>query len=105
MILHDMNQSWTHPEGYTFYGVVAEGAFLRAEYRQRVFKTGTIIHLGTNVVMVYLNDQGREVARTRTWRKSPPRMVEPLPQKYVRRRFRIWNGILIMLEGIQEMFR
>jgi hypothetical protein len=100
----DMNRTLVAPEGYKFYGAVADGAFLRVEFRQPVFKPETLILIARDIVVIWLNDMGREVARTsgRVFIQQPVKISKPQP---VARRFRIKNGFLIMLHGIQEMFR
>lgn len=104
MTFEDKNQSWQPPENYKFYGACADGSFLRVEYRQIIFKTGTRLVIAKNIVVIYVNDQGREVARTFS-RVSVPQTVEVPTYAPVARRFRIKNGFLLGLQGIQEMFR
>ena len=100
--LHDMNQSWVVPEGFEFQHIEPRGAFLVVTYHQRVFAAGTRTQIRTNVVVVYLNDQGREVERTVASYlvANPPPAPEPKP---VAARFKFWNGFLIALQGIGEM--
>jgi hypothetical protein len=100
----DKNQSWVPPEGYKFYGAVADASFLRVEYRQPVFEPGTLIMIARNTVVIWLNDMGREVARVngRVYVQQPVKLIAPIP---VARRFRIKNGFLLALQGVQEMFR
>lgn len=100
----DKNLTLNAPKGYTFACVDANGGYLRVEYRQRVFQTATTNHIATNVVVLYLNDQGREVARTKSRYEipqPPPPRPAPLP---VAPRFKFWNGFLLALTGVQEMF-
>lgn len=104
MTLLDKNQTLEPPEDYTFVAVEPQGAFLRAEYRQKVFKTDTLIVTRENVVTVYLNDMGREVARTMVT------TLAPLPEESpaiapVGRWYRFRNAFYMTLEGLQEMFR
>jgi hypothetical protein len=94
MLLYDKNQSWLPPTGFVFRGIVAEGAYLRVEY-WRSFANGD------DIAVIYLNDMGREVTRTMTTVYLPPPAL--LPPTPVGRRFRIRNGFLLALEGIQEM--
>jgi hypothetical protein len=101
MLLTDKNQSWQPPEGYQLQSVGPEGAYLCVKYSKRQDKPGWTV---ANIVTVYLNDQGREVARTEApiqWPIPKPEII-PTP---VARRFRIKNGFLIMMHGIQEMMR
>jgi hypothetical protein len=51
MTFKDKNQTFQPPEG-KFVSARAEGAYLKLEYQQ-----------SDTTAMVYLNDQGREVAR------------------------------------------
>jgi len=71
MILYDMNQTWKAPEGYQVRSLFVEGAFLRVEYNQTRFHEGTVTPIGYSVVNIYLNDQGREVARTEKFNRLP----------------------------------
>jgi hypothetical protein len=100
----DMNRTLVAPAGYKFYGAVADGAFLRVEFRQPVFKPETLIVIARNIVVIWLNDMGREVARTygQVFIQTPVKMSNLQP---VARRFRIKNGFLLMLHGLQEMTR
>lgn len=93
--LRDMNQSWAMPENFQFHGIQAEGAYLRIEFR-RPFANGD------DIVVIYLNDLGREVTRTMTTVYLPPPPLKPSAP--AGRRFRMYNGFLLALQGIQEMF-
>jgi hypothetical protein len=92
----DKNETLNAPKGFILRGVTAEGAYLRAEYWRRFSN-------GDDIAVVYLNDMGREVARTMDTIYLPQPAVQPPAP--VGRRFRIRNGFLIALHGIQEMFR
>lgn len=101
--LHDMNQSWTPPEGFTCEDVKPEGAYLVITYSRRL-DGDQIVRGGVRVVKIYLQDMGREVARSIQDILDP---IEPphIPKpKSVARRFKFWNGFLLALQGIQEMF-
>ncbi len=104
MILHDMNQSWWPPAGYEFQSIRPFGSYLEVMYQQKVYKTGTLTHahIQTNVVMIYLNDQGREVSRTTEQYQVPQRTPEPV-RAPISRWFRFRNGWLLALQGLQEM--
>jgi hypothetical protein len=108
MNILDKNQTLQPPDGFGDpVSVVADGAYLRVEYRQNIFKTATRTIIGKNVVNIFLNDQGREVARS-VERKDYSLLLAALAPKKkvsVSRRFRFKNGFLIVLEGLQEMFR
>jgi hypothetical protein len=97
MTFQDKNQTLEAPVGYKFSGSEPMGAFLRVEYRRQV-------EARENILTIYLNDMGREVARSEHQVLLPlfAPVTRPAP---VARRFRIKNGFLIMLQGIQEMFR
>jgi hypothetical protein len=96
MVIIDKNQTLEAPQGFKFYGVSAEGAYLRLEYQRRFAN-------GDDFAVIYLNDMGREVARAMNTIYLPQPVVHPPAP--VGRRFRICNGFLIALQGIQEMFR
>ena len=101
MRFEDKNQTLVPPEGYTFRNVETDGAYMRLTYNQAVYKPDTLQVIGENVVTIYLNDQGREVGRTVgsvRYEFKEPKVLAP-------RRFRIWNGFLLALQGIQEMFK
>jgi hypothetical protein len=98
MVLLDKNQTLQPPEGYTLRAVAADGAYLRATYDKTLRP-----HVVSKVV-VYLNDQGREVARSidETDYSAFAPKPEPPPAP---RRFRFRNGFLIALQGLQEMLK
>ena len=101
MRFEDKNQTLVPPEGYTFRNAETDGAYMRLTYNQAVYKPDTLQVIGENVVTIYLNDQGREVGRTVgsvRYEFKEPKVLAP-------RRFRIWNGFLLALQGIQEMFK
>lgn len=103
MEFYDKNLSWIPPENYKFSGVTPDGAFLRVQYRQPIFKTATRQIVAENIMTVFVNDQGREVARTWVRIDIPQPAPDALTSAPVARRFRIWNGFLIILEGVREM--
>lgn len=93
----DKNQTLQPPEGYELKGTKAEGSYLRLYYRK--FLSG-----GESTIMVYLTDQGREIARTiEDYYYEIPEEA-PAPVIPVGRWFRFKNGFLIALMGLQEMF-
>jgi hypothetical protein len=98
-----MNQSWTPPAGYDLVEFGPEGAYLRAKYVQFIFHDLGLPRRGQNVVIVYLTDMGREVARTKD-QEWFPRTVDP-PKAPVDRWFRFRNGWLLVLQGLQEMIK
>jgi len=104
-ILHDMNKSWQPPENFKFVSLTPSGSYLVVRFSQTLFKPETMTILGRDVADIYLNDMGREVSRV-TYREYLPEPVSlsPAPAP-IARRFRIWNGFLLALQGIQEMFR
>jgi len=104
-ILHDMNKSWQPPENFKFVSLTPSGSYLVVRFSQTLFKPETMTILGRDVADIYLNDMGREVSRV-TYREYLPEPVPSLPKPMpVARRFRIWNGFLLALHGLREMFR
>lgn len=74
----DINKHLVAPEGYTAEQVVAEGAYLRVQYRAVVLDGETL--KGESYVDIFLNDYGREVLRTeKFYRHIPPPPPEPKP--------------------------
>jgi hypothetical protein len=64
MKLRDIN-SWIHPpEDYLLVAVEADGNFIRLEYRQIIYFKDTTRVKGRSIVILYVNDFGREVLRT-----------------------------------------
>lgn len=99
MILADKNQTLVPPEGFTFRDVTVNGAYLQVLYTQSFLANP--LQLGEHRVMIYLNDMGREVARSIDTIFAPP-VKEDEPAS-VGRWFRLKNGFLIVLQGLQEM--
>lgn len=107
MTFLDKNQTLQAPADYVLDSVVADGGYIRLDYRQNIFKTGTETVIATNTVTIFLNDQGREVGRRlerRDFSFMLAALAKPEP-KPVSRWFRIKNGFLIALSGIEEIFR
>lgn len=77
MIVLDKNQLLQPPSGYMLRGVAAEGSYLRLEY--------TLNARPTEIVDIYLNDQGREVLRCQCVRRP----IGESPEKVYR-----WAGQL-----------
>jgi hypothetical protein len=107
-MLHDMNRSWTPPEGYIFAGLHPDGGFLRVLYHQDVFQAGPIPGIspaiGRTVVTVILNDMGREVARTQHRVDFfPAQCKTPAPPVTGWTRFK--NGFFMILIGLEEMIQ
>lgn len=103
MEFHDKNQLLEPPAGFTLHGVVVRGAYLQVEYRQKRDN-------GCGIVTAYLNDQGREVGRCVTEHVNVPQPVyclpaSQLPREPVSRWRKMYNGFLIALLGLQEMFQ
>lgn len=102
MRFEDKNKTLTPPENYQFRNAETDGAYMRLTYYQTVYKEATSTVIGENVVTIYLNDQGREVGRCTGFVRWPIEIpiVVPAPKK-----FRLKNGFLLALQGIQEMLR
>ena len=105
MTIIDKNQTLQPPYGYRPHSIVADGAYLRAEYRQRIFKTGTETVIGENIVIIFLNDQGREVAQAITRNYWQDTRIETKVTAPIARWFRFRDGFLITLQGVWEMIR
>lgn len=82
MEFFDMNQSWLPPPGHIFQAVLVDGAYLQVQYHQTVFKPGTRTVIAENRVIVYLNDQGREVARTTRRIDFPQPATDVIPKRW-----------------------
>lgn len=98
----DKNQTVVAPEGYTFRNVETDGAYLRLTYYQSVYKSATQDIIGENIVVIYLNNMGREVGRSVASYRWPEPVVKIV---LAPRKFRFKNGFLIMLQGLQEMVK
>src|SRR6267142_7265442 len=98
--LHDMNQSWTPPEGYWFDSISAQGAYLVVQYHQSLFVPGTRTVKSQNQVVIYLNDIGREVSRTHEQKFYPvlPEPVQKTPDP-ISSWVRFKNGFFMVLIG------
>ncbi len=104
MEFFDKNLSWEPPAGYQFRSVVVEGAYLKLAYSNSASTEGKWPTRLTSIINIYVNDQGREVARTAVRIvDAPPTPIEP-PQP-VAWRFRFWNAVLLTLQGLQEIGR
>ena len=105
MIFQDMNRSWNPPENYVFTNIVVDGAYLRVEYRQKVYRTGTTKIVGENIVIVFVNDQGREVARSKQRVELPVLKPEPEVKPPLTRWARFCTGFYLVLAGLEEMIK
>ena len=94
----DVNLWLNPPEGFNFVGVSAKGAYLQLVYSRLEADR-------TQLVDIFLNDQGREVLRTAETVYLPASAPKPPAPKPVGRWYRIKNGFLIALQGVQEMFK
>jgi hypothetical protein len=66
----DTNNSWNPPVGFTLTKVLPAGTLTGIEFRQ-------ILPNAVSIVVVYVNDQGREVFRTQ---ESDDLYIEPEPR-------------------------
>lgn len=73
MKLTDMNETLVPPEKYNLDTAYTEGSYLVLRYTQTQ-ENGFTSH-----VIIFLNDQGREVIRTEDW--MPPEAPTPAPVK------------------------
>ena len=78
MELRDFNETFKPPVGFVVDSFDARGMYLYAKYKQPFFFEGTEKVQGLNIVEVYLNDQGREVARVSS-QYYYPRLVDIPP--------------------------
>ena len=101
MKLQDCNQTLKPPVGYELDSVTATGGYIRAEYHEFIFDYG-ISEPIKRVVVIYLNDSGREVARCISDHVSS-REPELKPDIPVPRRYRFWNGVVLACHGLWEM--
>lgn len=98
MTLLDKNKTLQEPVGYDVHSVVADGAYLRIEYHLSTYNPAQY-----GIIVVYLNDQGREVARCLIEPKAPkaePEIVAPIS-----RWSRFCTGWYLILTGLQEMIQ
>lgn len=102
MKLHDKNGSWAPPDGFELQGVSPCGAYLQLTYHQKAYRPNTTQVIHTHVVIVYLNDMGREVTRTQQLFREPVCEPETIA-KPVRPWFRFKNGFLLAVYGIWRM--
>ena len=89
MEFFDKNLTLEPPEGYTFSAVQAEGAYLRVEYRQFVYDLAQGRNTKENITTIYLNDMGREVARSMTT------ILVPQPEPIVSKKW--WEKLVSLL--------
>lgn len=99
MIVKDFNQTLVQPFDHQLREVHGEGSYLRLVYTHYRCD-GRYSY--TNQVVIFLNDQGREVARTEETitTAAPPPPEIPLP---VGRWYRLREGFYTALLGLQEM--
>lgn len=95
----DINKWLTPPEGYELDQFDARGAYLWLRYRQKRFITGTLV--GHTVIEIYLNDQGREVARLKHFDPVPISTI--FPAKPITRQERFKYGMQQIWFGLQEV--
>ena len=104
MHLFDKNETLQSPEGYEIVALSAEGSYLRVEYRRelnRKVKNGLTSSVTTSTVVVFLNDMGREVARTEnTTEVFVPEPHEDVP---ITAAMQFKNGLFLILAGISEV--
>jgi hypothetical protein len=106
MNIQDVNNWLVPSDGFTITSLSVEGAYLRVQCSQTVYKKDTTEILGWNQEDIFLNDQGREVVRTRdfhgviNWGSEPTPSPEPVGRGY-----RFKNGFLIALQGLEEMVK
>lgn len=98
----DKNQTLVSPESYLFRSAAADGAYLRLTYYQSVYKAETTTVIGENIIVIYLNDMGREVGRSVASYRWPEPIIKIVPAP---RKFRFRNGFLIARRGIWEMLK
>lgn len=96
----DKNETLQSPEGYEIVALSAEGSYLRVEYRRWLKRSPKFQSYST--VVVFLNDFGREVARTEDTTEEkfpePPVILTPLTWS-----MQFKNGLFLILAGISEV--
>jgi hypothetical protein len=104
MILIDKNQTLQPPEG-ELTSVISEGSYLRVSYCLEMERTPECVT--KHYTTVYLNDQGREVARTLEELQYPVYPVEEAPTPQERPPVGFWYrfcaGFDLMLLGFWEI--
>ena len=105
MILLDKNQTLQPPEG-TLHSVSVEGAYLLVEYHREIERTPQFFTKA--ITVVFLNDQGREVARSLDQKQMWfPVLAETKPKPElppVGFWYRFRAGFDLVLLGLWEMF-
>lgn len=97
MTLKDFNQTLVRPDHHFVQDVKAEGAYLVVTFANWE-STETI--RTKNVVKIFLNDMGREVARTEEQFAYAIPQPEPAP---VGRWYRFKNAFYLVLHGLEEI--
>lgn len=101
MIFKDFNQTLVPPKGFVVNHVKAKGAYLLVQF---VKERDTDTHYIRDYVEIYLNDMGREVARTedtKTFEKYVANLV-PAP---VGAWYHFRESFYTALLGLQGMFQ
>src|ERR1035437_10341266 len=101
--LYDKNETLQAPGGFQLHHVSAQGSYLRLVYSLFIRHPETFVSVSEAIVVIYLNDEGREVIRTVDETFYPVELApnpDPLP---VSRWYRFCNGWLLALQGLQEM--
>lgn len=106
-IYQDMNGSWSQPretDGYRFFSAHAQGAYLRVEFRKR-FETEAPEPIREEHIVVFVNDMGREVARTIHMNEYylPGRIVSDPVVNKISRWTRFKNGFFLVLVGLDQI--
>ena len=102
--LRDMNQSWTQPEGFDFVNLEPCGGWLVATFQEH-HDGDDVVRGWTVVVKVYLQEMGREVARTTETILDPVVEFQQPEKKPIPARFKFWGGWLLVLAGLEEMIK
>ena len=100
----DKNETLQSPEGYEIVALSAEGSYLRVEYRRelnRKVKNGLTSSVTTSTVVIFLNDFGREVARTEN--TTEMYLPEPHEEAPLTAKMQFKNGLYLILAGISEV--
>lgn len=103
----DTNKWLKPPAGYELDSFDARGAYLCARYKQRQVLPDAQPAIGFSIVEIFLNEDGREVARTKWFETfTTYAMLPPLPvtrrQRFIIGWRKVWIGLQEVLSCLQK---